>query len=452
MKLDVLYPYDGSVTGQIELATWADADRAVEVALAGGPMANHWDRHAILEKARVLLEGRREEFATSILRETGLCRRETLYEAGRALDVFRFSAIEALREEGIVLGGDVSPSGKNRKIMTVREPAKLVLAITPFNHPLNQVAHKVCPAIAAGVPVILKPSEKTPLTAFLLAELLYEAGLPKHMLQVIVGGIDDVVTPLIEDPRVEVVSFTGGTAVGKAIASRAGYKKVCLELGGNSPLIIHEDADLDLAVKLAGEGCFRNSGQRCTAVKRVLVDAAIHDEFVERFVPFAETYVCGDPEDEATRVGTVIDEAAATVLERRVKESGGRVLLGGNRRGAQMEPTVIVDVPRDCEMICEESFGPLAPIIKTHGIDDAIQLANASAFGLSCGVVSRSIDVALKAAKEIRTGTVNINEIPGWRTEASPFGGVKDSGLGIKEGVVEAMKFLSNVKTISLPW
>ena len=234
--------------------------------------------------------------------------------------------------------------------------------------------------------------------------------------------------------------------------SCAGYKKVCLELGGNSPLIIHHDADLDLAIKLAAEGCFRNSGQRCTAVKRVLVDTKIHDAFLERFLPLAAEYVCGDPEEEATRVGTVIDEEAAKTLERRVKESGGRVLLGGGRSGAMMEPTVIADVPRNCEMICEESFGPLAPIIKTDGIDDAIALANSSAFGLSCGVVTKSFDVALFAAKSVRTGTVNINEIPGWRTEASPFGGVKDSGLGIKEGVVEAMKFLSNVKTISMPW
>jgi aldehyde dehydrogenase (NAD+) len=260
---------------------------------------------------------------------------------------------------------------------------------------------------------------------------------------------------MIQDERIELVTFTGGTRVGKRIASMAGYKRLCLELGGNSPLIVLEDADLDLAVKLAAEGCFRNSGQRCTAVKRLLVEAAIIDEFTERFLHRSREYRCGDPVDPETVVGTVINEAAAILLENRVHKAvaeGAKVLLGGGRRGALLEPTVLTDVPRGTEMVCEESFGPLAPILQVADLDDAIDLANAGPFGLSCGVVTGSLDSAIQCVKRIRTGTVNINEVPGYRIECSPFGGVKDSGLGIKEGVIEAMKFMTTVKTFSMPW
>ena len=216
-----------------------------------------------------------------------------------------------------------------------------------------------------------------------------------------------------------------------------------------------DDADLDLAVKLAAEGCFRNSGQRCTAVKRLLIHEAILGQFTEAFVAKVAEYPCGDPADEATRVGTVIDEAAATLLESRVEKavaSGARVLVGGNRNGAQLEPTVIADVSRDAEMVVEESFGPLAPILPVRDLDAAIALANGTAFGLSSGVVTNNMEAALACVKGIRTGTVNINAVPGYRIESSPFGGVKDSGLGIKEGVIEAIKYMTNVKTFSLPW
>jgi aldehyde dehydrogenase (NAD+) len=328
----------------------------------------------------------------------------------------------------------------------------LVAAITPFNHPLNQVAHKLTPAIAVGAPVILKPSEKTPLTALRFTELLYEAGLPPAMLSTIVGPVDEVVTPLIEDNRVELVSFTGSVAIGKTISRTAGYKKLCLELGGNSPLIVLDDADLDLAVTLTAGGCFRNSGQRCTAVKRLLIHKAVLDEFTEAFVAKVAEYPCGDPANDATRVGTVIDESAAKLLESRVEKavaSGARVLAGGNRDGALLEPTIIADVARDAEMVVQESFGPLAPIMPVKDLDDAIELANGTTFGLSSGVVTRDMDAAVK---RIRTGTVNINAVPGYRIESSPFGGVKDSGLGIKEGVIETIKYMTNVKTFSLPW
>ena len=303
--------------------------------------------------------------------------------------------------------------------------------------------------------MLVKPSDKTPLTAIRLAELMYDAGLPKHMLSVFVGDIETVVEPLIADERIELVTFTGGTAVGKRISKIAGYKKLCLELGGNSPLIILDDADFELAVTLAAEGCFRNSGQRCTAVKRLLVHEKIKDRFTEAFVERAKRYVAGDPADSETVVGTVIDESSAKLLEQRVElavASGAKVLHGGERRGALLSPTIIDNVPRDAEMIREESFGPLAPIISVASVEDAIAVANDSKFGLSSGVVTNNMTAALECVRGIRTGTVNINQVPGYRIECSPFGGVKDSGLGIKEGVIEAMKFMTNIKTFSMPW
>ncbi len=451
--LDVHYPYTGEIAGRVRQVDGAGLEQALT---ATKPVEmSRWERHEILNKARALLADRAEEFAQLIRSESGLCMRETHYEVGRAQDVLQFAAMEALRDDGQIYSCDVSPQGKARKIFTLREPLQLVVAITPFNHPLNQVAHKLAPAIAAGAPVILKPSEKTPLTALRLTKLLYESGLPSQMLSTIVGSVDEVVTPLIKDDRVELVSFTGSVSVGKHISATAGYKKLCLELGGNSPLVVLNDADIDLAVTLAAEGCFRNSGQRCTAVKRLLIHEAVLDEFTEAFVAKITEYPCGDPADDTTRVGTVIDEPAAKLLEERVEKAvagGARVLAGGHRKGALLEPTIIADVTRDAEMVVEESFGPLAPILPVKDLDDAIELANGTAFGLSCGVVTRDMGQALACVKRIRTGTVNINAIPGYRIESSPFGGVKDSGLGVKEGVIEAIKYMTNVKTFSLPW
>ena len=451
--LDVIYPYSGELAGRVRMVDSSGLEQALSATRK--VEMTRWQRYEVLMRARELLSGRAVEFAHLIRSESGLCMRETRYEVGRTQDVLQFAAMEALRDDGQVFSCDVSPQGKARKIFTLREPLQLATAITPFNHPLNQVAHKLAPAIAAGTPMILKPSEKTPLTAITFTRLLYEAGLPPEMLSVIVGSLDEVVTPLIRDDRVELVSFTGSVAIGKTIAATAGYKKLCLELGGNSPLIVLDDADLDLAVGLAAEGCFRNSGQRCTAVKRLLIHRAVLDDFTESFVAKLSEYPCGDPADEATRVGTVIDEDAARLLEDRVEravEQGARVLAGGRRNGASIEPTIIADVPRDAEMVVEESFGPLAPILPVEDLDDAIGLANGTAFGLSSGIVTRDMEAALTAVKGIRSGTVNVNTIPGYRIESSPFGGVKDSGLGIKEGVIEAIKYMTNVKTFSLPW
>lgn len=454
-RLEVTSPWNGAAVGRVTKITRAQLDEAIAAHLRGGPALTRHARSEVLHRSRALLEARREEFARLITRESGLALRETRYEVGRACDVLAFSAMEALRDDGQIYSCDIAPGGKARKIFTTREPLALVAAITPFNHPLNQVAHKVAPAIAAGAPMILKPSEKTPLTAVKFGELLYEAGLPGWMLSVVLGGLDEIVRPLIRDERVELVTFTGSAAVGKEIAMTAGYKKLCLELGGHSPLLVLEDADLDLAAKLACEGCFRNTGQRCTAVRRLLVQESVAAAFTEKFVAKAREYRSGDPEDEATVVGTVIDEPAARGLEAAIHEAekaGARILLGGQRRGALLEPTILADVPRTARLATTECFGPLAPIFVVRDLDDAIALANATSYGLSSGVVTQSLEASTRAIKGIRAGTVNVNEVPGYRLELSPFGGVKDSGLGIKEGVVEAMKFMTTVKTFSLPW
>jgi aldehyde dehydrogenase (NAD+) len=453
--LQVRNPYNGSFAGSVRIASRKDLDTAVALARAFTQTPTRFQRAEILEKTRLALETNREKFARLITSESGLAIREARYEVGRTVDVLRFAAMEALRDDGQIFSGDISPQGKPRKIFTTREPLKCAAAITPFNHPLNQVAHKVAPAIAAGTPLVLKPSEKTPLTALKFAEVLYASGLPGPMLSVLLGPTSEIAEPLVRHSDIEVVAFTGSEAVGKRIAGIAGYKKLVLELGGNDPLIVLNDADLDLAVTLAAEGSFRNSGQRCTAVKRILVEKKIAPEFTKRLVARTKEYVCGDPMDEATRVGTVIDEAAALSLEAVVKEavnSGAKVLCGGKRRGAQLEPTVIGNVPRDSRMVVCESFGPLAPILTVRDLDDALTVANSTAYGLSSAIATSNLNSALKAIKTLRCGTVNVNEVPGFRVESSPFGGIKDSGLGIKEGVIEAIKAYSFVKTFSLPW
>jgi aldehyde dehydrogenase (NAD+) len=453
--LEIRNPYSGEPVGHVLTATKADTESAIALACQAPRNLSRLDRYNILDRAGRLLADQREDFASLITAEAGLCLRETRYEVGRSLDVLRFAAIESLRDDGQIFAADVSPNGRARKIFTTREPVICAAAITPFNHPLNQVAHKVAPAIAAGTPLILKPSEKTPLTALRFAALLYEAGLPGPMLSVLIGPTAEVAETLVRDPRVDVLCFTGSVAVGKRLPALAGYKRLVLELGGNDPLIILEDADLDLAVHLAAEGSFRNSGQRCTAVKRILVHRQLHDAFLSRLTAKTAEYRCGDPADPETRVGTVIDEPAAARLMETLHDAtaaGARVLVGGERKGALFEPTVVADVPRDCRLVCEEAFGPLAPVLRIENVDDAIALANNTPYGLSAGVVTQCLDHALACVKRLRCGTVNINEIPGFRTENSPFGGVKDSGLGVKEGVIESIRNYTTVKTFSLPW
>jgi aldehyde dehydrogenase (NAD+) len=317
------------------------------------------------------------------------------------------------------------------------------------------VAHKVAPAIATNNKVVLKPSEKTPLTALLLADILYEAGLPPQMYQVVTGDAREIADELITNPNVELITFTGSVAAGKYIAEHLGYRRCVLELGGNDPLIVMEDADLEEAAILAAAGSYKNSGQRCTAVKRILVHHAVADRFTGLLVERTRAVRYGDPMDPETDMGTVIDEAAAIRIERRVDdaiERGARLLFGHERSGALYAPTVLDHVPPDCELVREETFGPVSPIMSFADIDEAIRLSNSTAYGLSSGVCTNRLDYINRFVRELNVGTVNIREVPGYRIEMSPFGGIKDSGLGNKEGVLEAMKSFTNVKTYSLPW
>lgn len=453
--LTVRNPYSGVIVGTVRCADSDAVQRAIEAGHGFKTPLTRYQRYEVLMRAREELQQRSEEFAALITAEAGLAIRETRYELGRCADVLLFAGQEALRDDGQAFAGDVSPQGKARRIFTMREPHALAVAITPFNHPLNQVLHKLAPAVAVGTPIIMKPSEKTPLCALLFAEILYRAGLPPQSLSMLLGKTSEVASKLVQDERVEVVAFTGSVAVGKHLSKSVGYKKLVLELGGNDALIVLEDADLDLAVTLAAEGSFRNSGQRCTAIKRILVQESLHDRFVEGLVERAKTYLSGNPSDPQTVVGTVIDEASALHLENVVHKAqaqGAKVVFGGTRTGALLSPTIITEVPRDAEMVMQESFGPLAPVLRIKDIDDAVTYANSTAYGLSAGVVTNSLDKALYAIKTLRTGMVNINEVPSYRVESSPFGGVKDSGLGVKEGVIETMKYMTYVKTFSLPW
>jgi putative phosphonoacetaldehyde dehydrogenase len=331
-----------------------------------------------------------------------------------------------------------------------------ISAITPFNHPLNMVSHKIAPAIATNNRIVLKPTELTPMTALALADVLYEAGLPPEMLSVVTGNPHSMGDAMITDPAADLITFTGSVRVGKHIAANAGYKRLVLELGGNDPLIVMEDADLEKAAELAVLGATKNSGQRCTAVKRILCVESVADEFAELVLKKARKLKCGDPMDPSVDVGTVIHEGAAKEFERRVNaavKEGAHLLHGNDRNGALYPPTVVDHVPYTSELVLQETFGPVIPIIRVpNDIDSVIRISNSTAFGLSSGVCTNRLDYITRFVNELDVGTVNVWEVPGYRIEMSPFGGIKDSGLGYKEGVQEAMKSFTNVKTYSLPW
>jgi phosphonoacetaldehyde dehydrogenase len=400
------------------------------------------------------LEAEADDFARLITLESGLCLKDTTYEMRRAQDVFRFAAIEALKDDGAVFACDTSANGKCRRAYTIKEPLRLVAAITPFNHPLNQVAHKVAPSIASNNVMVLKPTSRTPLSALRLGRIMAEAGLPDWMVTFVTGDAEMIGPAMWTHPAVELVSYTGGTEIGKRIASQMGYKRAILELGGNDPLIVLEDADLDEAVKLAVYGAFKNSGQRCTAVKRIIVVQAVAEEFVRRLVPAVSQLVVGDPLDPATDIGTVIHERDAIDFERRMNDAiseGATWLFGGTRNGAQIVPCVLDHVQPEMEIVACETFGPYAPIIRVKNLDEAIRVANGTPFGLSSGVVTNNLQAINRCIRELNCGTVNIREVPGYRTELTPFGGTKDSGLGVKEGVIESIRSMTFTKLYTLP-
>jgi putative phosphonoacetaldehyde dehydrogenase len=437
-------------------ATVDEVRRAFAVARAYRPTLTRHERYQILYRAAEIIGSRSDEISDLITAECGICKKDSLYEVGRARDVLVFSGNAALADDGQIFSCDITPHGRRRKVYTLREPLLGVIsAITPFNHPLNQVAHKVAPAIATNNRMVLKPTEKTPLTALLLADILYEAGLPPAMFSVVTGEPREIADEMLTNPDVDLVTFTGGVAVGKYIAAKAVYKRQVLELGGNDPLIVMEDADLDEASTLAATGSYKNSGQRCTAIKRMLVHDRVADDFVARLKAKTEAWTYGDPMDPAIEMGTVIDEAAAKSFEAKVDEAvarGAKLLCGNVRRGALYSPTLIDRVTPDMPVVKYETFGPVSPIIRFRDIDEAIAIANSTDYGLSSAVCTNRLDYITRLVSGLHVGTVNVREVPGYRLELTPFGGIKDSGLGYKEGVQEAMKSFTNTKTYSLPW
>jgi putative phosphonoacetaldehyde dehydrogenase len=456
-QIEVFNPYNGAVVGTIAAARPEHVREAFAKARAFKPKLTRYERQQILLKTADLLAARKEEFARIITAESGLCWKDSLYEAGRAYDVYSFAGQLTIKDDGETYACDISPQGKQRKIFTTRQPlGGVISAITPFNHPLNMVSHKLAPAIATNNRVVLKPTELTPLTALALADVLYEAGLPPEMLSVVTGNPSTMGDAMITDPDCDLITFTGSVKVGKYIADKAGYRRIVLELGGNDPIIVMEDADLDKAAELAVTGATKNSGQRCTAVKRILVVNKVADEFSKLVLEKAKKLKAGDPMDPATDVGTVIHEGAAKSFERRVNDAvakGAKLLHGNNREGALYPPTVVDFVPPEAELVHEETFGPVIPIIRCpDDIAQVIRISNSTAYGLSSGVCTNRLDYITRFINELEVGTVNVWEVPGYRIEMSPFGGIKDSGLGYKEGVVEAMKSFTNVKTYSLPW
>ena len=335
--VEVFNPYTNEVVGTVPAARPEHVREAFRTAKAFKATLTRFERQRILQRTAEILRDRTEEFARLITAESGLCWKDSLYEASRAYDVWSFAAQLTIKDDGEIYSCDISPNGKQRKIYTTRMPLLGVIsAITPFNHPLNMVSHKLAPAIATNNRVVLKPTELTPLTALALADVLYEAGLPPEMLSVVTGNPSTMGDAMITDPDADLITFTGSVRVGKYIAEKAGYRRIVLELGGNDPLIVMEDADLDKAADLAVQGATKNSGQRCTAVKRILVVESVADEFVQKVLPRAKALKAGDPMDPATDVGTVINERSARLFEARVNDAvakGAALLHGNDRRG-----------------------------------------------------------------------------------------------------------------------
>ena len=457
--IEVEYPYTGEIIGTVPVGTAEHARSALDIAANYTPKLTRYERQRILQRTAEELVRRKDEISTVISYELGISKQDSLYEVGRAFDVFSLTAQLCIHDDGEMFSCDLTPHGKARKIFTMREPLRAISAITPFNHPLNMVAHKIAPSIATNNCMVCKQTELTPMTAMLLADVLYESGLPPEMFSVVTGWPDDIGSEMIKNSHIDLITFTGSVGVGKYIAEKAGYKRTVLELGGNDPLIVCNDLnddELKVAVELAVTGATKNSGQRCTAVKRILCQNKIADRFVELALERAKKIKFGDPMDMTTDLGTVINAKAAELFDKRVsmaEEEGAKILYHPGRKGALLPPIVVDYVNPKSELVLEETFGPIVPIIRVPDEDEkVIEISNSTAFGLSSGVCTNNFMRAKNYIQNLNVGTVNIWEVPGYRIEMSPFGGIKDSGLGYKEGVIEAMKSFSNVKTFSLPW
>jgi acyl-CoA reductase-like NAD-dependent aldehyde dehydrogenase len=449
--LEVRSPYSGEVVGRVAKAGGDETRRAIDAAerAMAEPLPAH-KRAEILVRVAGMLGRRHDEVARLISDEAGKPMKAARVEAKRAMSTYTMAAVEARKLAGEVVPMDGTQAGEGKLGFTLRSPIGIVAAISPFNFPLNLVAHKLAPSLAAGCAVVLKPAAQTPLSALLLAELETEAGLPRGWLNVLVGPSAEIGDVLVEDERVKALTFTGSGAVGWQLRERAPRKKVLLELGNATPAIVAADADLDAAAEKLAGNAFSFAGQSCISVQRIYVERPSYDAFVERFLPRVDALKLGDPADEDTDVGPVIDEGARERIVTWVEEAraaGAEILAGGDLDGELIRPTVIANPPRDAKVATEEVFGPVCTVTAVSSLDEAISLANATRYGLQAGIFTSTLANALRAAAELDFGGVTVNEAPTFRADQMPYGGVKDSG-NTREGPAYAVRELTEERVV----
>ena len=448
---EVRSPYSGEPVGRVPQATAEHARRAVDAAarVLDEPLPAH-RRAEILDGVATLLRERADEVASTISAEAGKPMKAARVEAERAVSTFTMAAVEARRLGGDVVPMDASAAGAGKFAYTLRVPIGVVGAITPFNFPLNLVGHKVAPALAAGCPVVLKPAGQTPLSALLLAELETEAGLRAGWLNVLVGPSAEIGDILVEDERVRLITFTGSAEVGWKIRERAARKKVNLELGNATPVIVEADAEVEQASTKLAANAFSFAGQSCISVQRIYVQRAAYDDFVAAFVSKVEALKVGDPADEDTDVGPVIDEGARDRILSWIEEAkgaGARVLTGGEVTDGLLRPTVLTDVTPDMKISCLEVFGPLCTVSAYESVDEAFELANGTEYGLQAGIFTSNLQTALVAGDELDFGGITVNEAPTFRADQMPYGGVKASG-NTKEGPHYAVREMTEERLV----
>jgi acyl-CoA reductase-like NAD-dependent aldehyde dehydrogenase len=438
-SVEVRSPYSREIVGRAPKSGALDARRAVDAAAHAleSPLPAH-KRAEILVKVAGLIGRRHEEVARTICEEAGKPIKTARVEASRAMSTYTFAAVEARKLVGEMIPMDAAQAGEGKLAFTLRRPIGVVGAISPFNFPCNLVAHKIAPALAAGCPVVLKPASATPLSALLLAELEYEAGLPEEWLTVLVGPAAEIGDVLVEDERVRLITFTGSSEVGWKLQERAPRKRVKLELGNSTPVIVAADTDVEVAAGKLAANAFAFAGQSCISVQRIYVERPVFDAFLAAFVPKVDALKVGDPMDDETDVGPVIDEGNRDRILEWIAESGGQVLAGGEQDGL-IKPTVIANVSDDAKVSCQEVFGPVVIVNPIGSIDEGIERANGTRYGLQAGIFTSSIDSALRAAERLDFGGVTVNEAPTFRSDQMPYGGVKDSG-NTREGPAYAVR------------
>jgi acyl-CoA reductase-like NAD-dependent aldehyde dehydrogenase len=450
---EVRSPYSGEVVGRVPKAGADDARRAIDAAEAAmqDPLPAH-KRAEILVSVAAALGRRHDEVARLISDEAGKPMKAARVEASRAMSTYTFSAVEARKLAGEMVPMDASQAGEGKLAFTLRRPIGVVGAISPFNFPLNLVAHKIAPALAAGCAVVLKPAGQTPLSALLLAELETEAGLPPGWLNVLVGPASEIGDVLVEDERVRAITFTGSSEVGWGLRERAARKRVNLELGNATPLIVEADADVEAAAAATAQHGFSFAGQSCISIQRVYVQRTVYDDYLERLLPKVQQLILGDPADEETDVGPVIDDGArGRILEwiDEARSAGAEILTGGELEGELIRPTVIANAGSDLNVSCEEVFGPVVTVNPYDALDDAIELANGTRYGLQGGIFTSNVQTAFRAAQELEFGGVTVNEAPTFRADQMPYGGVKDSG-NTREGPAYAVRELTEQRVVVL--